>query len=56
MSQSELTDFAIRYAAAWSSQNPASLGAFYAENGSLTSMPVLPVSVALRLPQWRRDS
>ena len=31
-----LTDFATRYAAAWSSQNPASLAAFYAENGSLT--------------------
>src|SRR6266478_6508854 len=36
MNQSELTDFATRYAAAWSSQNPASLAAFYAENGSLT--------------------
>ena len=31
-----LTDFAIRYATAWSSQNPASLASFYAENGSLT--------------------
>ena len=30
-----LTDFATRYAAAWSSQNPASLASFYAENGSL---------------------
>ena len=36
MNQSELTDFATRYAAAWSSQNPASLAAFYAEDGSLT--------------------
>ena len=36
MSQSELTDFATRYAAAWSSQNPASLAAFYEEDGSLT--------------------
>jgi len=36
MKQSELTDFATRYAAAWSSQNPASLAAFYAEDGSLT--------------------
>ena len=36
MSQPELTDFANRYAAAWSSQNPASLAAFYAEDGSLT--------------------
>jgi steroid delta-isomerase-like uncharacterized protein len=36
MNQSELTDFATRYAAAWSSQNPASLAAFYAEDGLLT--------------------
>jgi steroid delta-isomerase-like uncharacterized protein len=36
MNQPELTDFATRYAAAWSSQNPASLAAFYAEDGSLT--------------------
>jgi hypothetical protein len=36
MNLSELTDFATRYAAAWSSQNPASLAAFYAEGGSLT--------------------
>ena len=36
MNQSKLTDFATRYAAAWSSQNPASLAAFYAKDGSLT--------------------
>jgi uncharacterized protein (TIGR02246 family) len=36
MDQTKLTDFASRYAAAWSSQNPASLASFYAENGSLT--------------------
>jgi hypothetical protein len=30
-----LTDFAIRYAAAWSSQNPDQLASFYAENGRL---------------------
>ena len=36
MNQAELTDFANGYAAAWSSQNPASLAAFYAEDGSLT--------------------
>lgn len=35
MSQSELTNFATRYAAAWSSQNPARLAAFYAAGGSL---------------------
>ena len=32
----KLSEFATRYAAAWSSQNAASLAAFYAENGSLT--------------------
>jgi len=32
----KLTEFATRYAAAWSSQNAASLASFYAENGSLT--------------------
>ena len=35
MGQTQLTDFATRYAAAWSSQNPDSLAAFYDENGSL---------------------
>jgi uncharacterized protein (TIGR02246 family) len=30
-----LTDFATRYAAAWSSQEPVSLASFYAEDGSL---------------------
>ena len=33
--QADLTDFASHYAAAWSSQNPDSLAAFYSENGSL---------------------
>jgi hypothetical protein len=31
----DLTEFGRRYAAAWSSQNPEQLAAFYAENGSL---------------------
>ena len=31
----ELTEFATRYAAAWSSQDPEMLGSFYAENGLL---------------------
>ncbi len=31
----DLTDFANRYAAAWSGQKPAALAAFYAENGML---------------------
>ena len=31
----DLTEFATRYAAAWSSQNPAALASFYAEHGSL---------------------
>lgn len=32
----ELTKFATRYAGAWCSQNPDSVAAFYAENGSLS--------------------
>jgi uncharacterized protein (TIGR02246 family) len=32
----QLTEFATRYAAAWSSQDPARLASFYAESGSLT--------------------
>ena len=35
MNPSELTDFATRYAAAWSGQNPDELASFYAESGSL---------------------
>src|ERR1700731_4190042 len=33
---SELDDFANRYAKAWCSQNPESVAAFHAENGSLS--------------------
>jgi len=36
MNHANLTDFAVRYAAAWSSQHPDSLAAFYSEHGSLT--------------------
>jgi len=35
MNQAQLNDFGRRYAAAWSSQNPDSLAAFYSEGGSL---------------------
>jgi steroid delta-isomerase-like uncharacterized protein len=35
MDATELKEFATRYGAAWSSQNPAELASFYAENGSL---------------------
>jgi steroid delta-isomerase-like uncharacterized protein len=35
MNQAQLTDFATRYAAAWSSQSPARVATFYAESGSL---------------------
>ena len=31
-----VNQFAVRYAAAWCSQNPASVAAFFAEDGSLT--------------------
>lgn len=36
MTKTELTDFATRYAAAWSSRNPVRLAAFYTDDGSLT--------------------
>ena len=35
MDMTELTEFATRYATAWSSQDPAAFASFYAENGSL---------------------
>jgi steroid delta-isomerase-like uncharacterized protein len=35
MNQSELIDFATRYAAAWSSQDSEKLASFYAEDGTL---------------------
>jgi len=36
MTNEELRDFARRYAAAWCSQDPMQVAAFYAEHGSLT--------------------
>jgi hypothetical protein len=36
MSPSDLTGFAVRYAAAWSGQDPGALASFYEEDGSLT--------------------
>src|SRR6059058_2090471 len=36
MTPPELIDFAKRYAEAWCSQNPESVAAFFAENGSLS--------------------
>lgn len=36
MDQSRLTDFARRYTSAWCSQDPASVAAFFAADGSLT--------------------
>ena len=34
--QIDLTDLGTRYAAAWSSQDPALLASFYADDGTLT--------------------
>lgn len=36
MTSPELTEFAIRYGEAWSSQDPEQLASFYAEDGCLT--------------------
>jgi uncharacterized protein (TIGR02246 family) len=35
MSKGDLTNFALRYAAAWSGKDPVKFAAFYDENGSL---------------------
>jgi uncharacterized protein (TIGR02246 family) len=35
MTTSDLTEFATRYAAAWSGKDPVKFGSFYEENGSL---------------------
>jgi len=40
--QVELNDFAMRYAAAWSSRNPASVAAFYSERGTFTVNDGMP--------------
>ncbi len=40
--QVELNDFASRYAAAWSSRNPANVAAFYSEHGTLTVNDGMP--------------
>jgi len=40
--QVELNDFASRYAAAWSSRNPANVAAFYSDRGSLTVNDDMP--------------
>jgi hypothetical protein len=40
--QVELNDFATRYAAAWSSRNPANVAAFYSDRGSLTVNDEIP--------------
>lgn len=40
--QVELNDFATRYAAAWSSRNPANVAAFYSDRGSLTVNDGMP--------------
>jgi steroid delta-isomerase-like uncharacterized protein len=36
MNQSELTEFATRYAAAWSGRDPEEFASFYTEDGSLS--------------------
>ena len=40
--QVEMNDFATRYAAAWSSRNPANVAAFYSDRGSLSVNDDMP--------------
>ena len=44
MDARKLEEFGRKYTAAWCSQNPASVAAFYAENGSLTINDAAPAS------------
>jgi hypothetical protein len=52
----KITTFAKRYAEAWCSQNPESVAAFFAENGSLTSTTDRALSDARRSLTRRKDS
>jgi hypothetical protein len=51
----ELHDFAARYAQAWSSQNPKSVAAFFAENASLTVNGGAPAPVLEIAHGFMRD-
>ena len=51
----ELDEFAQRYAKAWCSQNPESVAAFFAENGSIGSEQ-RTAGLARRLLESRADS
>jgi len=42
MTTAELQDFATRYTAAWCSQNPASVAAFFSPQAPLTSTTAHP--------------
>lgn len=50
-----VTEFAIRYAQAWSSQDPALLASFYAENGSLTINDGEPLVGRAAIKQTARE-
>jgi hypothetical protein len=52
-SNENVTDFARRYAAEWCSQNPESVAAFFAENGSL--MVNDGAAAVGRSTSWSRD-
>src|SRR5579872_4016577 len=47
----DLRDFATRYTAAWCSQNPANVAAFFSDEGSL-STTALQRSEGVPLPRW----
>ena len=54
MTSSPLTEFATRYAKAWCSQNPESVAAFFAENGSIRINNGPPAVGRRRLPGKRK--
>ena len=55
MTSDNLTAFAARYARAWSSQNPESVAAFFADNASLTVNNGAPTSALEVARGFMRD-
>lgn len=51
----DFTEFATRYAAAWSSQDPVAFSLFYDENGSLTVNDGEPAQGRASVEQLARD-
>jgi predicted ester cyclase len=55
MNSQNLTEFAKRYAAAWCSQDPEKVAAFYARSGSISVNGAPPVQIAEVARGFMRD-